>query len=154
MGTGSCFARNDGRWLVSTEEESEMRSHEMKANFYLLQRKNLLGKYGSARKWDWVAKVIYASCSQFWTNSQNGVKGCQFEQKTNCALCPFEITSPIRVIQMAGIFYSHFLLRRSKGSPPMMSFTSTLWTLLSHVQEHCNVPGAERNFLYLFLSLF
>lgn len=49
-GTGFRFAQSDGRWLVSTEEENEMRSHEMKANFYLLQRKNLLGKYGPARK--------------------------------------------------------------------------------------------------------
>ena len=54
----------DVGWL-STEEKNEMRSHEMKANFYLLQRKNLLGKYGPARKQYWVAKVIYASCSQF-----------------------------------------------------------------------------------------
>lgn len=72
--------------------------------------------------------MIYASCSQFWTNSQNGMKGCQFEQKTNCALCPFEITSPPRVIQMAWLFYSHLLLRRSKGCLPVISLTSTLWT--------------------------
>lgn len=58
-------ARKEGLWLVSTEEENEMKSHEMKANFYLLQSKNLLGKYGPARKQSRVAKVIYASCSQF-----------------------------------------------------------------------------------------
>ena len=99
--------------------------------------------------------MIYASCSQFWTNSQNGMKGCQFEQKTNCALCPFEITSPTRVIQMAWTFYSHLLLRRSKGFLPMISFTSTLWILFPHVQEQCNFPGGERNFLYTIpLSLF
>lgn len=50
-GTGFCIAQNDGRRLVSTEEENEVRSHEIQANFYLLQRKNLLGKYGPARKW-------------------------------------------------------------------------------------------------------
>lgn len=48
--TGACFARNEGHWLVSTVEENEMRSHEMKANFYLLQRKKLLGKHRPARK--------------------------------------------------------------------------------------------------------
>lgn len=99
--------------------------------------------------------MIYASCSQFWTHSQNGMKGCQFEQKTNCALCPFEITSPTRVIQMAWIFYSHLLLRRSKGFLAMISFTSMLWTLFPHVQEQGNFPGGERNFLYsVLLSLF
>lgn len=59
------FARKEGLWLVSTEEENEMKSHEMKANFHLLQSENLLGKYGPARKQSRVAKVIYASCSQF-----------------------------------------------------------------------------------------
>lgn len=48
--TGACFAWSEGHWLVSTEEENEMRSHGMKANFHLLQRENLLGKHRPARK--------------------------------------------------------------------------------------------------------
>lgn len=83
------------------------------------------------------------------------MKGCQFEQKTNCALCPFEITSPTRVVQMAWIFYSHLLLRRSKGFPPMISFTSTLNSIPPHASAAPLPWVEERNFLYSIpLSLF
>lgn len=45
------IAWDDGHSLVSAEEHNEVRTHEIQANFYLLQRKNLLGKYRPARKW-------------------------------------------------------------------------------------------------------
>lgn len=50
LGQDSVLPRMMDTGWVSTEEENEVRSHEIQANFYLLQRKNLLGKYGPARK--------------------------------------------------------------------------------------------------------
>lgn len=52
-----------------------------------------------------------------------------------------------------GFFYSHLLLRRSKGFLPMISFTQTLWTSFSHVREQRNFPGWKREELPLFPSL-